>query len=475
MFAIAISGVFVLLSQWQFGRSTQAEAPVSTTTEDTRQLTSVLQPGGFFPGSVADQIVSATGSYDPQKQVLVPGRLNDGAKGYWIVSAFAVKDAPVLKGAGATPQTWIPVARGWVADPADAVAPPSGTIELTGRLLPSESPLPHTDPGPGRASAVSVAELINDWNVSSYPGFVAARTELSGGTDVGASATSSAVKPLLIGPQPPAQQVNWLNLFYSGGMGGLRRLRTVHLVAAREGRLPPRPRRRARRRTGGGTVRPGPRHLRGPAASAPGRAPCSPTARSRTARQPNRIPQIPIPQPPSHRPESAIMIEPQPAIQPQSTNGTGKAGKKRRFGGTEAQIRSALKFYKVLAYLTGSMLLLLCAELIARYGFGQYLYAGGTDAVTGQPFGLGFADAEPPGVIGGVNLSVTVLIVHGWMYVVYLISNFRLWSLMRWPFTKLVVMALGGVVPFLSFFVEKKFHAEVEAELAANPQAPQRY
>jgi hypothetical protein len=102
-----------------------------------------------------------------------------------------------------------------VADPADAGAPPSGTIELTGRLLPSESPLPNTDPGPGRASAVSVAELINDWNVSSYPGFVAASTELSGGTDVGPSAAGGDVKPLRIGPQPPAQQLNWLNLFYS--------------------------------------------------------------------------------------------------------------------------------------------------------------------------------------------------------------------------------------------------------------------
>jgi cytochrome oxidase assembly protein ShyY1 len=215
VFAIAISGVFVLLSQWQFGRSTQAEAPVSTTTEETRQLTAVLQPGGFFPGSVADQMVSATGTYDPQKQVLVQGRLNDGAKGYWIVSAFAVKNAPALLGSGATPQTWIPVARGWVADPADAVAPPSGTIELTGRLLPSESPLPNTEPGHGRATAVSVAELINDWNVSSYPGFVAASTELSGGTDVGPSAAGGGVKPLRIGPQPPAQQLNWLNLFYS--------------------------------------------------------------------------------------------------------------------------------------------------------------------------------------------------------------------------------------------------------------------
>jgi integral membrane protein len=170
------------------------------------------------------------------------------------------------------------------------------------------------------------------------------------------------------------------------------------------------------------------------------------------------------------------MIEPKPAIQPQSPNRAGTAkGKKRRFGGTEAQIRSALKFYKVLAYLTGTMLLLLCTELIVRYGFGQYLFAGGTNAVTGEPFGFGFADADPKGVLGGVNLSIVVLIVHGWMYVVYLISNFRLWSLMRWPFGKMIVLALGGVVPFLSFIVEKKLHAEVEAELAANPQASPRY
>jgi cytochrome oxidase assembly protein ShyY1 len=214
-FAIAISGVFVLLSQWQFGRSTQPEVPVSTTTEQVKPLTAVLQPGDFFHGSVADQMISATGSYDPQKQVLVPDRLYDGAKGYWIVSAFAVKDAPVLTGAGASAQTWIPVARGWVTHPADAGVPPSGPIELTGRLLPSEAPLPKTDPGPGRASAASVAELINIWDVSSYPGFVAASSERAGGTEVGAAASGGDIKPLRVGPQPPAQKVNWLNLFYS--------------------------------------------------------------------------------------------------------------------------------------------------------------------------------------------------------------------------------------------------------------------
>ncbi|MDR6505421.1 SURF1 family protein [Arthrobacter oryzae] len=215
VFAIVISGVFVLLSQWQFGRSTQPEAPVSTGTEDTKPLISVLQPGDFFHGSVADQMVAATGSYAPEKQVLVPGRLHEGATGYWVVSAFSVQDAPVLSGVAASPKTWIPVARGWVADPADAGPPPSGTIELTGRLLPSEAPLPNTAPEPGRATAVSVAELINAWEISSYPGFVAATSEVVGGSDASAAAVSSELKPLRIGPQPPAQQVNWLNLFYS--------------------------------------------------------------------------------------------------------------------------------------------------------------------------------------------------------------------------------------------------------------------
>jgi cytochrome oxidase assembly protein ShyY1 len=215
VFAIALSGVFVLLSQWQFGRSTQVEVPVSTGTEDVRPLTSTLQPGTFFPGSVADQMVSAKGSYDPRKQVLVPGRLNNGTTGYWVVSALAVQDAPLLSGAGASPQTWIPVARGWVADPSEVTPPPSGIVELTGRLLPSEAPLPNTDAGPGRATAVSVAELINIWDVSSYPGFVSATVEKVGNNDVSAAAVPGDLKPLRIGAQPPGQQVNWLNLFYS--------------------------------------------------------------------------------------------------------------------------------------------------------------------------------------------------------------------------------------------------------------------
>lgn len=215
IFAIALSGVFVLLSQWQFGRSTQPEVPVNPATEQVQPLTSTLQPGEFFHGSVADQMVTAQGTYSADKQVLVPGRLHDGKSGYWVVSAFAVNGAPTLTGAAATPQTWIPVARGWVADPRDAAAPPSGPVELTGRLLPSEAPVAGKAPKPGEASAVSVAELINYWDVSSYPGFVSATAEVVGGQDVSAAAVPCNLLPLDIGPQPPAQHINWLNLFYS--------------------------------------------------------------------------------------------------------------------------------------------------------------------------------------------------------------------------------------------------------------------
>ena len=148
---------------------------------------------------------------------------------------------------------------------------------------------------------------------------------------------------------------------------------------------------------------------------------------------------------------------------------------RRRFGGTEAQIRGALGFYMVCAWISGTFLLLLVAEMITRYGLGYDLIAGGTDRATGQTVALGWQDLELENLAGGVNISTWILIVHGWFYVVYLISCFRIWTLMRWPFPQLVVMALGGVVPFLSFVVARKIHASTTAELRANPKAAKRY
>lgn len=166
--------------------------------------------------------------------------------------------------------------------------------------------------------------------------------------------------------------------------------------------------------------------------------------------------------------------DPTKAAQPGGPNSAAILAR-RRFGGTESQIRSALWFYMVCAWVSGVFLLLLVAEMVTRYGFGYDLVAGGTWAETGKPNMLGMRDNELMTITGGVNISTWILIIHGWFYVIYLLSCFRIWLMMRWPFPQLIVMALGGVVPFLSFVVERKIHRSTVAELAANPKAAKRY
>lgn len=121
------------------------------------------------------------------------------------------------------------------------------------------------------------------------------------------------------------------------------------------------------------------------------------------------------------------------------------------------KIPGALRFYKVASIITGVLLLLLCAEMLIKYGFGHELELGGA---------YGFLALVPSGTATAVNLSTGILIAHGWFYVLYLFSDFRLWTLMRWPFSKFVLIALGGVIPTLSFFVEVRIVREVKAYLA---------
>ena len=133
------------------------------------------------------------------------------------------------------------------------------------------------------------------------------------------------------------------------------------------------------------------------------------------------------------------------------------------------QIRSALRFYKISSYVTGVFLLLLMITWgIRRLPFlGYDLWLGGPNgAVSFESYGI---DGEGLPEVG-VNLTVWILIIHGWLYVVYLIADFRIWTLMRWPFTRFLFIALGGVVPFLSFYTEAKFHKVGVAELGALEQ-----
>ena len=129
------------------------------------------------------------------------------------------------------------------------------------------------------------------------------------------------------------------------------------------------------------------------------------------------------------------------------------------------QIRKVLKFYRVSSYITGVFLLL----LMVTWGIRRLPFLGFDLWLLGPN---GFLALESYGVEGeglpttGLNLTVWILIIHGWLYVVYLIADFRVWTLMRWPVTRFLFIALGGIVPFLSFYTEAKFARLAKEELA---------
>ena len=121
-----------------------------------------------------------------------------------------------------------------------------------------------------------------------------------------------------------------------------------------------------------------------------------------------------------------------------------------------SRIPGALRLYQVSSIITGVFLLLLCAEVYAKFVLGYELEMNGSE---------GFLAFVPRDTVAAINLSTIILIVHGWFYVLYLFADFRLWSLMRWPFPLFVLIALGGIVPTLSFFLEGPMTRRVKRSL----------
>ena len=126
------------------------------------------------------------------------------------------------------------------------------------------------------------------------------------------------------------------------------------------------------------------------------------------------------------------------------------------------RIPGALRLYQVSSIITGVFLLLLCIEVILKFVFQYEIEVGGPN---------GFVALVVRDTVTAFNLSTAILIVHGWFYVLYLFADFRLWSIMRWPFPTFLLIALGGIIPFLSFFLEVKVGQRVKAYLAAHPVA----
>ncbi|MGZ4748645.1 MAG: DUF3817 domain-containing protein [Oryzihumus sp.] len=101
-----------------------------------------------------------------------------------------------------------------------------------------------------------------------------------------------------------------------------------------------------------------------------------------------------------------------------------------------AAARKALKFFEVMAVLVGIGLLVLCLGMVLKYGF------------------------DKPGLSDFWDQK------HGLLYMVYVFATANLGFKVRWTLGKMVLVMLAGVVPFLSFWAERKVAREVEGRLA---------
>jgi len=126
-------------------------------------------------------------------------------------------------------------------------------------------------------------------------------------------------------------------------------------------------------------------------------------------------------------------------------------------GAQVERVSTALTWFTRAANVTGVLLLLLAIEIIAKYGFGRELEMLGPQ---------GFLAFVPNDTVQAINLSSAILIAHGWFYVVYLFTCFRVWSLLRWPFWRFLWLASGGLFPVFSFFLERWAHRVVEEIIA---------
>jgi integral membrane protein len=101
--------------------------------------------------------------------------------------------------------------------------------------------------------------------------------------------------------------------------------------------------------------------------------------------------------------------------------------------------KSVLTRYRVMAYVTGVLLVLLTLGVIAKY----------------------LLDIN-----GAVDFTRVVAIAHGWLYVVYLVFAFDLGSKAKWPVGKQLWVLLAGTIPTAAFFVERKISRELESKVA---------
>jgi cytochrome oxidase assembly protein ShyY1 len=194
-----------LLATWQWDRAHQAITDDAAGSEHLGDIRDVLGVGDAVTNAIVGDTVTATGSYVPGEQVVVPGRNIDGTEAVLVVSSLGVD---LEDGTRAR----LPIARGWLPaaeltgadgeiDASLAPAPPAGEVEITGRLEASESAADGVSDG--LAGRIATPLLVNEWGSPMFAGYVAL------------AAPDAPLQPLPAAESEFSRGLNWQNIGYS--------------------------------------------------------------------------------------------------------------------------------------------------------------------------------------------------------------------------------------------------------------------
>ena len=123
-----------------------------------------------------------------------------------------------------------------------------------------------------------------------------------------------------------------------------------------------------------------------------------------------------------------------PRTTPTSTGSPSRSGDSH-------PLTTRLLAYRAFAYGTGVMLLVLTSSVVLHYGFGDRRLAW----------------SGP---------------VHGFLYMGYLTATLLLGTAVRWRLGRMVLVALAGMVPLMSFVAERSVTREVRARFGLAAGAP---
>ena len=122
-------------------------------------------------------------------------------------------------------------------------------------------------------------------------------------------------------------------------------------------------------------------------------------------------------------------------VRPTDEASAASSGQWRLIG---KDVHAALARYRLMAYVVGTMLIILVFIAIPlQYG-------------SGKP-----------------AMAMVVAPLHGYLYIVYLVTGADLARRAHWKLGRIVMVVCAGFVPFLAFIIERRVNRQMQAEFAA--------